>query len=282
MTYPTKPALSKSIAEHKSLWDGLVWLYLPGHNDDADIISGDVLARNQTTTIDTTTYQEGTAEIYNLAYRIGTATPLEGTTEHTLVHYFRHIGNTSTQDRGTFGTASSITWANVSQNIIRRGSGIFGFPPNSSRHMFRRNGSSVVAETTDATPLDTTQIWISGRRGSDGKVFVARNDNGQNWSADGLTGSLSNTEPVIIGSYLNHGTRRAPMAFFWGGIWDRELTTAEQSTLFSDPYAVFRVSEEPFLLRHNPRTNKVIPVLSSPTVTDIGANCVRPRVTKGY
>ena len=42
------------------------------------------------------------------------------------------------------------------------------------------------------------------------------------------------------------------------------------------------VSAEPFLLRHNPRLNKVIPVLSSPTVTDIGANCVRPRVKKGY
>ena len=42
------------------------------------------------------------------------------------------------------------------------------------------------------------------------------------------------------------------------------------------------VSAEPFLLRHNPRTNKVIPVLSSPTVTDIGANCARPRVSKGY
>ena len=42
------------------------------------------------------------------------------------------------------------------------------------------------------------------------------------------------------------------------------------------------VSAEFFRLRHNPRTNKVIPVLSSPTVTDIGANCVRPRVTKGY
>ena len=41
-------------------------------------------------------------------------------------------------------------------------------------------------------------------------------------------------------------------------------------------------AEEPFALRHNPRTNKVIPVLSSPTVTDIGAACVRPRVTKGY
>ena len=39
---------------------------------------------------------------------------------------------------------------------------------------------------------------------------------------------------------------------------------------------------EAFALRHNPRLNKVIPVLSSPTVTDIGANCVRPRVTKGY
>ena len=39
---------------------------------------------------------------------------------------------------------------------------------------------------------------------------------------------------------------------------------------------------EAFALRHNPRTNKVIPVLSSPTVTDIGANCVRPRVSKGY
>ena len=39
---------------------------------------------------------------------------------------------------------------------------------------------------------------------------------------------------------------------------------------------------EAFALRHNPRTNKVIPVLSSPTVTDIGAACVRPRVTKGY
>ena len=39
---------------------------------------------------------------------------------------------------------------------------------------------------------------------------------------------------------------------------------------------------EAFALRHNPRTNKVIPVLSSPTVTDIGAACVRPRVTKGF
>ena len=39
---------------------------------------------------------------------------------------------------------------------------------------------------------------------------------------------------------------------------------------------------ESFQLRHNPRTNKVIPVLSAPTVTDIGANCVRPRVTKGF
>ena len=48
------------------------------------------------------------------------------------------------------------------------------------------------------------------------------------------------------------------------------------------PTGPVEVSAEPFLLRHNPRTNKVIPVLSSPTVTDIGANCVRPRVTKGY
>ena len=42
------------------------------------------------------------------------------------------------------------------------------------------------------------------------------------------------------------------------------------------------ISAEPFALRHNPRTNKVIPVLSSPTVTDIGATCVRPRVSKGF
>jgi len=46
--------------------------------------------------------------------------------------------------------------------------------------------------------------------------------------------------------------------------------------------ALGAVSTEPFLLRHNPRTNKVVPVLSSPTVTDIGATCVRPRVTKGF
>ena len=48
------------------------------------------------------------------------------------------------------------------------------------------------------------------------------------------------------------------------------------------PTGFVEVSAEPFQLRHNPRTNKVIPVLSAPTVTDIGANCVRPRVTKGY
>ena len=48
------------------------------------------------------------------------------------------------------------------------------------------------------------------------------------------------------------------------------------------PTGPLDVSAEPFQLRHNPRTNKVIPVLSSPTVTDIGAACVRPRVTKGY
>ena len=48
------------------------------------------------------------------------------------------------------------------------------------------------------------------------------------------------------------------------------------------PYKAAPPGSVSFLLRHNPRTNKVIPVLSSPTVTDIGANCVRPRVTKGY
>ena len=48
------------------------------------------------------------------------------------------------------------------------------------------------------------------------------------------------------------------------------------------PTGPVEVSAEPFLLRHNPRTNKVVPVLSSPTVTDIGAACVRPRVTKGF
>ena len=48
------------------------------------------------------------------------------------------------------------------------------------------------------------------------------------------------------------------------------------------PTGPVEVSAEGFLLRHNPRTNKVIPVLSSPTVTDIGAACVRPRVTKGF
>ena len=63
----------------------------------------------------------------------------------------------------------------------------------------------------------------------------------------------------------------------------RETTAVVHGQVVSaaHPYAV-DVSAEPFLLRHNPRTNKVIPVLSSPTVTDIGAACVRPRVTKGF
>jgi len=59
------------------------------------------------------------------------------------------------------------------------------------------------------------------------------------------------------------------------------LSDADLISLSADPYQIFE-SEEPFRLRHNPRTNKVIPVLSSPTVTDIAATCARPRVTKGF
>ena len=62
------------------------------------------------------------------------------------------------------------------------------------------------------------------------------------------------------------------------------LSTTSESPITPTPTNLTcdLVSAEPFALRHNPRTNKVIPVLSAPTVTDIGANCVRPRVTKGY
>ena len=63
--------------------------------------------------------------------------------------------------------------------------------------------------------------------------------------------------------------------FIWVG-WGTD------GDLAPTPTGSLDVSAEPFLLRHNPRTDKVIPVLSSPTVTDIGANCVRPRVTKGF
>ena len=66
-------------------------------------------------------------------------------------------------------------------------------------------------------------------------------------------------------------------ATFYGAGWVGIGTDGDPA-----PTGPVDVSAEPFLLRHNPRTNKVIPVLSSPTVTDIGANCVRPRVTKGY
>ena len=64
---------------------------------------------------------------------------------------------------------------------------------------------------------------------------------------------------------------------FTAGGWGQEKGSTQIMV-----YGGASVSAEPFLLRHNPRTNKVIPVLSSPTVTDIGAACVRPRVTKGF
>ena len=82
-------------------------------------------------------------------------------------------------------------------------------------------------------------------------------------------------------------TDPSPLSAGWCGWFDTGAPTANGVKLYSisagtdgDPAPTGPA--EPFQLRHNPRTNKVIPVLSAPTVTDIGANCVRPRVTKGY
>ena len=83
----------------------------------------------------------------------------------------------------------------------------------------------------------------------------------------------------------------SPFMSGWNGIgdilgaakqWGTVRIATDSDTALPEEFTGGVVSAEPFALRHNPRTNKVIPVLSAPTVTDIGANCVRPRVTKGY
>ena len=92
--------------------------------------------------------------------------------------------------------------------------------------------------------------------------------------------------PLEAGHLNLDGVATAARAVLFGNIYGGQSTYTQLGIdLIGNAieWALGRTeSAEPFLLRHNPRTNKVIPVLSSPTVTDIGANCVRPRVTKGY
>ena len=86
-------------------------------------------------------------------------------------------------------------------------------------------------------------------------------------------------------------TDASPLSAGWCGWFDTSGASSSGAKLYSisagtdgdpAPTGPVEAPAEPFALRHNPRTNKVIPVLSSPIVTDIGAACVRPRVSKGY
>ena len=119
------------------------------------------------------------------------------------------------------------------------------------RYAANENGSGNLVMSAEAWPYDDEAL----------KVALAYTDTSK--MSPGFLG-LGSVNLAVAGTIT-----------YWG--WVGFGTDGDPA-----PTGPVGVSEEPFRLRHNPRTNKVIPVLSSPTVTDIGANCVRPRVSKGF
>ena len=185
-----------------------------------------------------------------------------------------------------------VSWDTVPSaaqvNVLMRVSG------STDRRIFARGSGAAASETG----------WMLGRR-TPNDARVARYVNGELITDVDMTVFVSATSDMVFSEANLDGSSlqwrewlASDPAPDWmastdssaisgagqTGIFFFEADTALKVWSFAvgtdgDPAPAGPVS---FLLRHNPRTNKVIPVLSSPTVTDIGANCVRPRVTKGY
>ena len=263
MTYPTSPALNSSEAEYPGLWNGLVWAYLPGYNKNTTIVGGDTLSRAADTTIDS--YAEGLGETIPLQkYRQGVTTPLESTSAASIHAYYRVLWTDDGTPSGILSTAPSTAWKNIGA-IVSAG----GFV----RSIWRRAGVEAFAQAPGATghsptfaPVVNAMAWrnasvVGARDVTFGESTV---------SATALAGVLTNTEPVIVGSYYDKSSARSSnIAFFCGCIWSRDLTLAERDLLQSDPYAVFRKAA----------ADTTAPTLTSPTASATGATTASGSVT---
>ena len=255
MTYPTSPALNSSEAEYPSLWDGLVWAYLPGYNKNTTIVGGDTLSGSADTTIDS--YAEGLGETIPLGkYRQGAAKPLEDTFAASIHAYYRTLWTDDGTMSGILSTAPSTTWQNV---------GVLGTVGGLVFAIWRRAGVEAFSQAPGATghtptvnPVVNSMTWRNSS-----VVGVRDTAFGESTApATALTGSLTNTEPVIVGSYYDKTSgRSSSIAFFCGCVWSRDLTLAERDLLQSDPYAVFRKGAG----------DATAPTLTSPTATATGA-----------
>lgn len=263
MTYPTTPALTQAEAANPGLWDGLVWAYLPGYNKNTTIVGGDTLSGSADTTIDS--YAEGLGETIPLGkYRKGGTTPLEGTFAASIHAYYRTLWTDDGTMSGILSTAPSTTWQNV---------GVLGTAGGLVRGFWRRASTEAFAQAPGATghtptvnPVVNSMTWRNAS-----VVGVRDTAFGEATApATALTGSLTNTEPVIVGSYYDKSSSRSSnIAFFCGCIWSRDLTLAERDLLQSDPYAVFRKGAG----------DTTAPTLTSPTASATGATTASGSVT---
>ena len=235
MAYPTNPALNSSQALYPDLWNGLIWAYLPGYNKTTPIVGGDTLGGSTTTTLDV--YAEGTGETFDLGeYRVGATTPLNGTTAGTIHAHYRMLWANDGTASGVLGTAASTTWANVGQLVINDTAG-------SVRGVWKRGGVEAlvtgdgVTHNASTNPVVNALTWRDATTVGVHDFLIAE----VTASGAGVAGALTNTEPVIVGSYFDRSNERSSnIAFFCGAIWNRTLTTVEKNLLASDPFAVFQ------------------------------------------
>ena len=237
MTYPTTPALNAGEALYPELWDGLVWSYLPGYSQTASIVGSDTIGGSTTTTVDS--YTEGLGETIDLGeYRMGTATPLDGTTEGSIHAYWKMLWTDDGTSSGILSTAPTTTWANVGVLAIYNASGyLCGIWRRESAEAF---ASAVVFHNSTTNPIVNAITW------RDATTVGVHDFAGSAVTASGsaIAGALSSTEPVIVGSYYDKSSERSSnIAFFCGSIWNRALTTDERALLATDPFAVYRKVE---------------------------------------
>jgi len=192
--------------------------------------------------------------------------PAFATQDNSLAYYFDSNGTDRlilAQLAASANPRNKVSYYDASWHYIASaatGSQLINYELNSSGATVFRNGASIGTDTY-------TQVSIGGttRFFSQSTSETSNNADGDVYEIILIAGRVTPDNRQRIEGYGAHK---------WG--------FADQLAV-SHPYRYAPPeTTEPFLLRHNPRTNKVIPVLSSPTVTDIGATCVRPRVTKGF
>jgi len=233
MAYPSSPATNQSQALNSSLWDGLLWAYLPGYSKQP-IVGSDTLSNSSDTTIDS--YTEGQGETYPLGkYRIGTTTPLEGTTASTQLVYFKALSAAGGTTSGVFSTAPTTTWTNHTALVLEGGSA-------APKIVFGRGGAAgYTADTGISIASGGTPVaYVLGERNGNNVALIANNRTPVTSGGCGA-GAVTSTEPVILGSYYDKSTSRSThCAIFCAALWNRALTTGEKNLIAADPYALFQ------------------------------------------